>query len=331
MIKRRSYREGIIIIPVLVLVVLAIALGLLVYKSQNFQSQANLTADTLPSPNSEVTLTPEPTITATPTLAPTSSPIPTKSPTPKPTGTPKPSATAVPISTGPVGAGYSKRNVQTDRGVFTVYIVGADLGSTKVIVDTASGGDCANNCPVLSLGDYVARNGAYAGINGSYFCPETYPSCADKKNSFDTLLMNKDKVYFNSANNVYSTVPAVIFQGGSVRFVQQSLEWGRDTGVDGVLANYPLLVFNSNNMQPSSGDSKLTAKGTRSFVANKDNMIFIGAVANASVNDSAAVLHAMGMQNALNLDSGGSTALWSGGYKLGPGRNLPNVILFKTK
>ena len=35
-----------------------------------------------------------------------------------------------------------------------------------------------------------------------------------------------------------------------------------------------------------------------------------------------------GMENALNLDEGGSTALWSGGYKAGPGRNIPNAVLF---
>jgi hypothetical protein len=42
-------------------------------------------------------------------------------------------------------------------------------------------------------------------------------------------------------------------------------------------------------------------------------------------------MKAMGMENALNLDNGGSTALWSGGYKVGPGRDLPNVILFVGK
>ena len=40
---------------------------------------------------------------------------------------------------------------------------------------------------------------------------------------------------------------------------------------------------------------------------------------------------ALGLENALNLDSGGSTALWSGGYKVGPGRNIPNAILFIRK
>jgi exopolysaccharide biosynthesis protein len=60
-------------------------------------------------------------------------------------------------------------------------------------------------------------------------------------------------------------------------------------------------------------------------------MVFIGAVLNASMADSAKVLKTLGMDNALNLDQGGSTALWSGGYKLGPGRSIPNALLFVKK
>ncbi len=294
-----------------------------------FSQQASLTS----SPQLTTTT---PTITESPTEmpTPTASPSPSPSPTPKPTPVPtvKPTATPIPVTSGPAGSGFSVKRVHTpSNGDFTVYVIGADLGSTKVIVDTASGGDCADNCPVLSLSDYVSRNSAYAGVNGGYFCPTSYPSCAGKTNSFDTLLMNKDKVYFNSSNNVYSTNPAVIFQGGSIRFVRQALEWGRDTGVDGVISNYPMLVFNAQNLNPGSSDPKLSSKGNRSFVANRGNTVYIGTVLSASINDSAAALTALQMDNALNLDSGGSTALWSGGYKLGPGRNLPNVILFKTK
>jgi len=39
----------------------------------------------------------------------------------------------------------------------------------------------------------------------------------------------------------------------------------------------------------------------------------------------------MGIQNSLNLDDGGSVALWYGGYKVGPGRNIPNAILLTKK
>ena len=57
----------------------------------------------------------------------------------------------------------------------------------------------------------------------------------------------------------------------------------------------------------------------------------MGVIHNATVGESAKVLATMGIQNALNLDDGGSTALWSGGYKVGPGRDLPNVLLFVGK
>lgn len=233
--------------------------------------------------------------------------------------------------TTPPSNGYARQQVSTSIGTYMVDIISADLNNTRVIVDTASNTDCANDCPVLPLADYVARNGAFAGINGSYFCPATYPTCAGKTNSFDTLLMNKDKKYFNSDNNVYSTVPAVIFSNGNIRFISRSLEWGRDTNVDSVIANQPLLVFGGSNIFAGDGEVKRAGKSSRSFVGNKGSTVYIGVVHNASAAEMAYVLHTMGLDNALNLDSGGSTALWSGGYKAGPGRNIPNAILFVRK
>ena len=219
--------------------------------------------------------------------------------------------------------------MQTSAGTFTVSIVTANMGSTQVIVDTASASDCSSNCPALPLGDYVSRNGGWAGINGTYFCPRDYPSCAGKENTFDLLVMNKDKYYFNSANNVYSSNPAVIFGSGYVRFVGSGSEWGRDTGVNGVLMNYPLLVSGGNVTFGGDGDPKKGSRGSRSFVANKGSSIYIGVTQNVTVAENALVMKAMGMENALNLDSGGSTALWHGGYKVGPGRAIPNAIIFK--
>ena len=237
----------------------------------------------------------------------------------------------VPQSNTPPGSGFSAQSVQTDSGSFTVYLVAADLNSTRVIVDTASSSDCSNNCPTLPLSDYVSRNGAFAAINGSFFCPSEYPSCAGKTNSFDLLVMNKNKVYFNSANNVYSNNPAVIFYGNSARFVGRALEWGRDTGVDAVLSNFPLLVSGGNVAYTDGGDAKFAQRGARGFVAAKGNTVYIGDVLNVTMGESAKVLKALGMDNAMNLDEGGSTALWAGGYKLGPGRNIPNALLFVHK
>jgi hypothetical protein len=237
----------------------------------------------------------------------------------------------IPESNTPPGAGFNQQLVKTDIGSFMVDIVSADLNSTRIIVDSASDSDCKNDCPVLPLADYISRSGAFAGINGSYFCPADYPSCSDKKNSFDTLIMNKNKKYINSNNNVYSTVPAVIFSGNSARFVGQSLEWGRDTSVDAVIAMQPLLVSNGNIVFNGDGEPKRGSKGSRSFVGASGSTAYIGIVFNATVAEAAYTIHSLGIQNALNLDDGGSTALWSGGYKAGPGRNLPNALLFVKK
>ncbi|OGH24117.1 MAG: hypothetical protein A3B47_04590 [Candidatus Levybacteria bacterium RIFCSPLOWO2_01_FULL_39_24] len=242
-----------------------------------------------------------------------------------------PSTQTASVSNTPPGSGYSFQAVKTENGTFNVAIIAADLNSTRVIVDTASDSDCANNCPVMSLGDYVARSGAYAGINGPFFCPAEYPSCAGKTNSFDTLLMNKNKHYFNSDNNKYSTVPLVYFSGNSMGVRGQSLEWGRDASVDAVVANFPLYISGGNNVFGGSSDPKITSRGARTFVANKGNFAYIGIVYNATSAEAADVLKTLGMENALGLDQGGSTALWFGGYKAGPGRGLPSALLFVRK
>lgn len=234
-------------------------------------------------------------------------------------------------SNSPPASGYQRQNVQTSSGTFLVDIIAADLNSTRVVVDTASDGNCSTNCPVLPLFDFAQRSGAFAAINGPYFCPSSYPSCADKQNSFDTLLMNKNKVYFNSDNNVYSEVPAVIFQGNSARFVTKSQDWGRDTSPDAVIANRPLLVLNGGVVFYGDSEGKHASRGGRSFIGATGNTVYIGVVRNATVQESALTLKTLGIANALNLDDGGSTALWSGKYIAGPGRSLPFGILLLRK
>lgn len=305
---------GIVIIVVTIITLVSFGFAKISeYKTPLAEPQKVELQTAMPSPS----ISPSPTATPSATL--TQTPVKTLTPS------------AQPVSNTPPSSGYSRQSVKTELGTFTVALVSADLSSTKVIVDTASTSDCSNDCPVLSLGEYVSRNGAYAGVNGSYFCPASYESCAGRTNSFDTLLMNKDKVYFNSDNNVYSTVPAVIFGYGTIRFVGQSLEWGRDTSADSIIANYPMLVQGGNIAYAGSSDGKLTNKGNRSFVGATGSTVYIGVVFSATVEESAYTLHAMGIQNSLNLDDGGSTALWFGGYKAGPGRNIPNALLFVQK
>lgn len=305
------------LVPLTIVIILAVVSSVIVFKFLNPKVGTVPRQSTIATP---MALTPSPT--------PTPSPIPTSTPIVLPSTTP----IVQQISNTPPNAGYSYQNVSVEGATYGVSIIAADLNSTKIIVDTASDSDCSNNCPTLPLADYISRNGAFAGINGSFFCPSEYPGCSGKSNSFDTLLMNKNKYYFNSDNNIYSTIPAVIFRPGSARFVSRSLEWGRDTSVDAVLANYPLLVSGGNiAFSEAANEPKFGQKGPRGFVSDKGGAVYIGVIFNATMGESAKVLKAMAMDNALNLDEGGSTALWYGGYKIGPGRNIPNALLFISR
>ena len=229
--------------------------------------------------------------------------------------------TATSSNTAP-GSGYSRQKVSTGRGEFVISLIVAP--GARAVVETAGDSDCVDNCPTKSLAEHIAASGGFAGINGAYFCPPDYPRCQGKVNSFDTLAVNgRTKSVHNRANNVYSTVPLVAMYGTSLSFYDQTVQWGVDTGSNGAIANFPRLLRDGN---VATGDDG--GKGTRGFIGVKDGAIVIGHVFAASLLDTAEVLKTLGLQNALNLDGGGSSALWiDGGYKVGPGRSLPTAIV----
>ncbi len=229
---------------------------------------------------------------------------------------------AAPASNTAPGSGYARQKVSTLRGEFVVAMVVAP--GARAVIETANESDCSDNCPTKSLAEHVAASGGFAGINGAYFCPPDYPQCQGKVNSYDTLAVNgRTKAVLNRANNVYSSVPLVAAYGSSLSFYDQTVHWGPDGSGGGGIANYPRLLRDG-----SVATEQDNGKGTRGFVGMKDGAIVIGHVFAASFADTAEVLKTLGLQNALNLDGGGSSALWvDGGYKVGPGRSLPTAIV----
>lgn len=240
--------------------------------------------------------------------------------------TPEPVAIAVSkennLSSTLPESGYGRVSVSTEQGTFTVAAVVAP--GAKVVIETAGESDCSNNCPTKSLAEHVAASGGFAGINGAYFCPPDYPQCQDKINSFDTLAVNgRTGAVLNRDNNVYSVVPLMAAYGSSLTFYDQTVQWGVDTSGTGAIANYPRLVRDG---QAASSDEN--GKGTRGFIGVKNGAVVIGHVFSASFADTARVLAQLGLSNAMNLDGGGSSALYfEGGYKVGPGRSLPTAVV----
>jgi hypothetical protein len=71
--------------------------------------------------------------------------------------------------------------------------------------------------------------------------------------------------------------------------------------------------------------AKAMAQGVSSLTKA---ILYISAMFGATMGTSAKVMKAMGMEDAMNLDEGGSSALWFGGYEVGPERIIPNALLF---
>jgi len=238
-----------------------------------------------------------------------------------------------PVSADPSG-GYSRITVETTRGSFVSDVILADLNSTQVISITGNDGNCDNNCNVKSLADYVSETGGFAGINGSYFCPPDYPACAGKVNSYDfPVYSTRDGKWINADKLFWNGRGMAGFVGASPRFCANANSCDSG-GVSAGIINYPSLVSNGNVVvdQGSLPASLTQTKGLRGAIGVRGSYIYIMHVRNASVLDTAEVMKKLGIEHGLNLDGGGSGALYyNGGYKIGPGRLLPNAIVLKNR
>ncbi|MFC1756202.1 phosphodiester glycosidase family protein [Patescibacteria group bacterium] len=229
----------------------------------------------------------------------------------------------------PPSSGYSYTTVSTEKGSHGVYLIKMPLSSVKVKTVSASSGSCSDNCPTKSLGDYVSEYGAFAGINGSYFCPPDYSSCGGKVNSFDYALYHSHQgKWLNKDARSWDKTGLFTFKGGSFGFYKKSNEFGGGS-VDAAISNYPSLLKNG-EVVVKGGDltSYQKIKGTRGALGMGGENIYLAIITNATVEEAAYAMRALGAKHALNLDGGGSSAMYiDGRYVVGPGRSLPNALL----
>src|SRR3989344_5646666 len=226
--------------------------------------------------------------------------------------------------------GYSYQTVSTSMGSFGVYLIKMPLSEVRVVTAAASDGDCSDGCATKSLAQHVSDNGGFAGMNGSYFCPPDYESCNGKTNSSDYAFYKSSAgKWLNKDALSWSDTGLATFNGSSARFYKRSSDYGSG-GVTAGISNYPTLLEGGNVVV---NEDKLTSfqtavKGPRGVIGVGESNVYLAIVTVATVTDAAYVSQALGMQNALNLDGGGSSAMYiNGGYAVGPGRSLPNAVV----
>lgn len=225
--------------------------------------------------------------------------------------------------------GYSYVNVSTEKGSHGVYLIKLPLSSVRVKTVAASGSDCSDSCPTKSLEQFVKDNSGFAGINGGYFCPPDYPACSGKVNSFDFAFYHSSGgKWLNKGALSWDKTGLITFSGGSASFYKKSNEYGGG-GVDAGVSNYPSLLKNGEVIVK---DGELTSfqkvKGTRGAIGFGGENIYLAIITSATVEEAAYAMRSLGAQHALNLDGGGSGAMYiDGRYVVGPGRSLPTAIV----
>ncbi|HEY7623995.1 MAG TPA: phosphodiester glycosidase family protein [Candidatus Limnocylindria bacterium] len=228
------------------------------------------------------------------------------------------------------GLGYSLQSVATPRGTFSAHVIKERLSSVTVKTLTANATQCFNNCPAKPLEQYVAENGAYAGMNGTYLCPPDYAQCAGKVNSYDYAVYNSNLRNWVNYNALNGQNGLITFSGATATAYRRAYTFYQNARpVTAGIAMFPLLMQNGaviDSTGEQSGSQLL--KGTKGAIGVDGTYIYLVIATNATVMDTAYVMQALGARDALNLDGGGTAAMYiAGSYKVGPGRLLPNAIV----
>lgn len=255
----------------------------------------------------------------------------------------------IPISTdlallpGSVAA-YRGYTISTTRGSFPIQVATFGRNTYTITTDSAELKDCDSECSAKSLSDYVGENSGFAGMNGTYFCPPDYSSCASKVNSFlppvfntaaDTMLQEDALPFHAGPLLVQHTDHSLSYFHRTIDFGYTVNQYEQRTGkqVRSAIANYPSLMESGKVVVGSEPmEAGQTTKASRGGIGFNDSVIFLVRASGASVTDLAYIFQVLGAKNAMNLDGGGSSALYYGGtYKVGPGRLLPNAVVIKRR
>lgn len=239
--------------------------------------------------------------------------------------------------------------INVNNKEFFVDIIEINLNNPKlkIITDTANSEDCSGRCLARPLIDYVCDSNAFAGINGTYFdtsveklnyyffpvynsrlgkminndqlkYPTTGPIMAfDENNKFYYFKDSRDFAGVEQFEKKYSVkLRAAI--GNKPRLIEE----GKSLLIDWELDEKQTNVKTTRNAIAFKGDNNSTGKGKIYLVIARDS----------TVVDLAEILKNMGVDYAINLDGGYSSALfYNDENMIGPGRNIPNAILFSEK
>jgi len=243
------------------------------------------------------------------------------------------------------GASYALQSVVTAVGTFDTHVMKLDRERYQMETLVDEDADCDNNCAVKNLAAYAADAGAQYGIHGTYFCPADYASCSSEVNTFNGPLYDSLSGYMHNPEDIFFHLAPMIAESedGQLVYYPQAPQFGsaasfaftHSSSLHAAIANYPGLINNGAVIVESEGrleEIMRTNRRPRGAIGWNSDQYILAIATDATVVELAYIMHALDAQYAMNLDGGGSIALYyEGQYMVGPGRPLPNAVVFTER
>jgi hypothetical protein len=237
---------------------------------------------------------------------------------------------------------YEHRKLQLNGLNYSLDIVEIDLKNPNLNILTLT----ADKFQAKSLADYVFSNDGLAGLTGTYFC--TAPSCGGLNYYFFPVYDSLKEEFINEDQLKYwTTGPLVAFDMNNrfyyfkdSRDFKSQVDFESSYGVklQAAIGNKPRILEQGMNVlidwEVDTG--QMDSRHRRNALAYREDennlgqgKIYLISLAPVSLNELVLVLQYLGLDYALNIDGGHSSALiYNDEYMLGPGRNIPNAIVF---
>jgi exopolysaccharide biosynthesis protein len=238
---------------------------------------------------------------------------------------------------------YDHKTITTVNGTFKVDVDMIDLSNPKlkIITETADNFNCKTNCQAQNLAYFVNKNNGFAGINGTYF----ESSNVAKRNYYFFPVYNSglNKLINDDQLKYWTTGPIMAFdQNNKFYYFKDSRDFKSvenfestyGVKLQAAIGNKPRLIEDKMNVliDWDVDPKQRFGRYLRNAIGYKDNKIYLVVAENSTIEDLAQIMQAMDVQYAINLDGGYSAALWyNDEYMVGPGRNIPNAIVFTEK
>ena len=205
-----------------------------------------------------------------------------------------------------------------------MHLIKERLSAVTVRTVTANASQCFSNCPAKPLADYVSENAAYAGMNGTYLCPPDYAECSSKVNSYDYAAYNSNLRRWINPGALVGQNGLALWSGATATYYRRSYVYAQSPAasapITAGITMFPLLVQNG-----AVVDSEFEQTPAQKLKGTKGS---IGPTVRLSISRSSPARTSptrptcsrpSALRDALNLDGGGTSAMWIGGsYKVGP-------------